>query len=210
MQISTQMMNSLEMNDEQKLDIILSNIIKMLIERNVINKDNYEKIKQYVLSQQNDENIYEIPLDDNKKEYGKNIYLNFINQSITTFSKNSNIYAYLSNNTNKYVILIVNSITQKSEDGIKNKFNNVEVFEKNYFMINLIEHDIVPKHILLTSKEAEDIMTEYNVTKRQMKKIEIIDPVSKYYNAKKGMIFKIYEYSVLAGYNISYRYCINP
>lgn len=201
-------MTSMEMNNNQKNEIIIENILKMLINRKLINEKSFDNLKNKILSKLEDELFFQIMLDEPNEIYGKSVYVNFINQNITTFSKSSSLYTFLQNNNDKYIILITNDITSKSEESIKSKFSNIEIFKKKYFKINLVDHELVPKHVLLNLKETENFLKEYNVTKRQMPKIFVTDQVARYYNAKSGMVFQIHQYSQLSGYNVTYRFCI--
>lgn len=201
-------LNSIEIKNEKKIEIILTNIIKMLTDRNLLKRENMEKNINNVIDQHNENLFYKINLEIINNEYGESIFVKLTNQKIISFSKNSGLYTFLQNNENKYMMLIVDSISDKSEETIKNKHNKVEIFKEGDLMINLMEHHLVPKHILLNEEGAAEVMKEYNVTKRQFQKILAKEPVARYFNAKPGMIFKIYQFSILTGYSINYRYTI--
>lgn len=201
-------LNSIEIKNEKKIEIILTNIVKMLTDRNLLKRENMEKNINNVIDQHNENLFYKINLEMTNNEYGESIFVKLTNQKIISFSKNSGLYTFLQNNENKYMMLIVDSISDKSEETIKNKHNKVEIFKEGELMINLMEHHLVPKHILLNEEEAAEVMKEYNVTKRQFQKILAKEPVARYFNAKPGMIFKIYQFSILTGYSINYRYTI--
>lgn len=202
-------LNSIEIKNEKKIEIILTNIVKMLTDRNLLKRENMDKIIRDIIDQHNENLFYKINLEIKDDEYGESIYVKLTNQKIISFSKNSGLYTFLQNNDNKYIILIVDSISEKNEETIKNKYNKVEIFKEGDMMINLMEHHLVPKHILLNEEEAAEVMREYNVTKRQFHKIFAKEPVARYFNAKPGMIFKIYQFSILTGYSINYRYTIS-
>lgn len=197
-------LDSLEIKNERKIEIVLTNIVKMLTDRNLLKMENLDKNIKNVISQHDDNLFYKINLENETEEYGKNIYVKLTNLKIESFSKNSSLYTFLQNNENKYIILVVNDI----KEAIRNKYNNIEIFKESELMICLMEHDLVPKHVLLSNEDAIKIMKEYNVTKRQFQKILAKEPVARYFNAKPGMIFKIYQYSMLTGKSVNYRYTI--
>ena len=201
-------LDSIEIKNEKKIEIILTNIIKMLTDRKLLKRENMEKNIENVINQHDDNLFFKINLDLPNKEYGEDIYVKLTNHTIVSFGKNSSLYAFLQGNDDKYILLIVNSIGDRGEENIKNKYPKIELFKEVELMINLMEHHLVPKHILLNEEEAAEVLREYNVTKRQFQKIIAKEPVARYFNAKPGMIFKIYQYSILTGYSINYRYTI--
>ena len=70
-----------------------------------------------------------------------------------------------------------------------------------------MEHDLVPKHELITNDEViNDIIEGYCLqSKWRLPHIKENDPVSKYFNAKRGNIFKITKPSITAGLYVKYR-----
>ena len=76
-------------------------------------------------------------------------------------------------------------------------------------MINLIDHNIIPKHELLKNKDKENFI---NLNKSDLNKLPRIfkyDPISRYYNAQIGDIFRILRPSITSGYSIIYRIVVN-
>jgi DNA-directed RNA polymerase subunit H len=74
---------------------------------------------------------------------------------------------------------------------------------------NVLEHELVPNHILLTDEEAQEILTKYNITRGQLPKIKSSDVVVKQINAKPGDVLKIIRKSLTAGQAIAYRLVID-
>ncbi|MDI6826039.1 MAG: DNA-directed RNA polymerase subunit H [Candidatus Aenigmarchaeota archaeon] len=74
---------------------------------------------------------------------------------------------------------------------------------------NILNHELVPKHILLTSKEKEEVIRRYGIRKlSQFPKILKSDPVIKKLNAKPGDLIKIIRKSDTAKESIYYRVVI--
>ncbi|WP_323736436.1 DNA-directed RNA polymerase subunit H [Methanosphaera sp. ISO3-F5] len=71
--------------------------------------------------------------------------------------------------------------------------------------IDILKHNLVPEHIILTDEEAEEVLLEKNITEDQLPKILPNDPVVKAIGAKEGDILKIIRNSETAGTFISYR-----
>ncbi|WP_342766555.1 DNA-directed RNA polymerase subunit H [Candidatus Borrarchaeum sp.] len=72
-------------------------------------------------------------------------------------------------------------------------------------MFNIFEHVLVPKHELLSEKEANEVLKHYNISKHQLPAIQAADPAAKAIGAKPGRIVKIYRESPTAGLHIVYR-----
>ena len=75
-------------------------------------------------------------------------------------------------------------------------------------LIVVIDHYLVPQHILLSPDEKENYLTIFNHQIRDMKKILLNDPIAKFYGAKVGDMFKIIRPSITAGKDIDYRIVI--
>lgn len=197
-----------EYNEEEKTDIIITNILNMLIARNLILIDNFKTYKNKIFSKIKLTNSYNIELDkpdrDNKKVYS----IIFINEKIINISKGTPINNYLTKNTDLHKIIVVNEIANRIIQAIIRSNTNIEIFTKNELLINLIDHKYIPKHYLLTNEEKEKFYNEYDITKQEMPKCFISDPVSKYYNVKIGDIFRIIRPSELTGESIYYRLVI--
>jgi DNA-directed RNA polymerase subunit H len=69
----------------------------------------------------------------------------------------------------------------------------------------VIEHNLVPKHELLSPEEAQAILDKYHVTREQMPKILLDDPAIKDMQAKTGDIIKITRHSRHVGPSLYYR-----
>ena len=79
------------------------------------------------------------------------------------------------------------------------------MFLEKELMINIIEHDIVPEHKILTPEEKLIFYEEYSCKKKNLPRILNTDPVAKYYNMKPGDICKIIRVSEVSGSVFSYR-----
>lgn len=67
------------------------------------------------------------------------------------------------------------------------------------------KHQLVPKHILLTEREKEEILQKYGITLRQLPRISFEDPAIKEMNPKMGDVIKIIRKSMTAGESEYYR-----
>lgn len=69
----------------------------------------------------------------------------------------------------------------------------------------ILQHNLVPEHTILSDEEAEKILLDLNITEDQLPKILPNDPVVKAIEAKEGDILKITRKSETAGIFVSYR-----
>lgn len=84
-----------------------------------------------------------------------------------------------------------------------NKF--VELFKTSELMLNLIDFKYCPKAIMLNEEEIKQVLKDYNVSKKQLPQFEKKDPLVRYYNGRKGDMFKIIRSSPVSGIAIAYR-----
>jgi DNA-directed RNA polymerase subunit H len=70
---------------------------------------------------------------------------------------------------------------------------------------DILKHELVPDHTILSKSEAKKIIKEINIRPEQLPKIRKDDPVVKVIGAKPGDIIKITRNSATAGKFIIYR-----
>ncbi len=74
---------------------------------------------------------------------------------------------------------------------------------------NVLEHELVPNHILLTEEETQELLKKYGITRGQLPKIKSSDVVVKQINAKPGDVLQIIRKSLTAGKAVAYRLVID-
>jgi len=72
----------------------------------------------------------------------------------------------------------------------------------------LLEHELIPKHELMSSEEAEEVLEKYDATRDQLPKIRRKDAAIKKLDAKVGDIIKITRESEHSGKSLYYRVVI--
>ena len=75
--------------------------------------------------------------------------------------------------------------------------------EKGQF--NIMNHDLVPLHTIISEKEKEELFIKYDITPNKLPKILNTDPVSIFIGAKPGQIVKIIRKSHTAKEAVAYR-----
>lgn len=74
----------------------------------------------------------------------------------------------------------------------------------------ITEHVLVPQHEILGEEEAKRVMEEYKITKENLPKILITDPMIKILKAKIGDVIRITRKSPTSGKYYYYRIVSQP
>jgi len=198
----------IEKNSESRKNIVLTNLIKMLTERKLLNEDKLKLNIGNITSLQSDDFVYKINLDNPEPNTQSKIYYVILfYQRITSLSKSSTIVDFLNQYKTLPKIVVSPNVPMKLVYNIKNDatYPNTEIFLEKELMINIVEHISIPKHILLSEEELKAVIDSYYAKRREIPEIYVTDPVSRYYNAKTGQMFRIIRASETAGFSPYYR-----
>lgn len=75
--------------------------------------------------------------------------------------------------------------------------------------IDLSKHEYVPKHVKLSNVEVEKLLSNFNISKKQLPKILRSDPAIKEMELKQGEVIKIIRKSPTCGESVYYRVVVN-
>jgi DNA-directed RNA polymerase subunit H len=73
---------------------------------------------------------------------------------------------------------------------------------------NVLDHELVPKHEVLSPSEAVEVLRRLGATPEKLPWIRASDPAARAVGAKPGDIIKITRKSPTAGTSIAYRFVI--
>lgn len=191
--------NDIVINRTNKIKTVIKTLCRIFIERKYTTKTLDELVGKIMPSINEDEILFTV--DD--KKYG----IKFINMFLTTIKKEASIENFLSKNTDTHKFIIINKLSDRAIKQIL-EYQNTEVFTIDELLIVIIDHNIVPLHILLTPEEKDKYFSVFNHHPRDMKKILVNDPIARFYGAKVGDLIKIIRSSITSGKEIDYRMVI--
>ena len=186
-----------EYNEEGIKNLVFENTAKMIAARK---SESWEPIFQQFKTNFDNDTTWFRSGDDK-------IAVKLLFRKITTIRKIEDIEDFLDKYKNHYKFVIVSKITPKAYKQFI-EYDNLEVFFDDDLLINKIDHIFVPKHILLTQEEQDQIKKEYGFKRIEIGIIKQSDPIARYYNIKPGSIVRIERPSVNSGITVYFRQCV--
>jgi len=171
---------------------------------------NMLKIRKYIIEDEDKfvNSDQEIFLTCRENDENDKIYVFFpqITSKVGVITIRQYIKEMQQNNVNHSIIVVKDAITAFAKQVfIEAKPLIIEYFRENELLIDKLKHVLVPKHELLSETEKKEFLKIYKLKEPHVPKILSVDPISRYFGAKRGQIFKITRLSESAGEYIYYR-----
>lgn len=192
-------------SESQKVSIIVDNILRMLSKRIYIDENgdkfpliNYEEATNQIVDHK--DNVFTI-----KANNGINYAFKIMFSKLSSFDK-SDIKDFTKKYSEHKKIIVAKDYNNRTLDKIdKNSKQDTQLFYESSLMQDILDYFDQPRFEMLSPKEKELVMKEYNLSEYTMKKIKSSDPISKYFALKKGDVLRIIRPSPIAGETIDYR-----
>jgi DNA-directed RNA polymerase subunit H (RpoH/RPB5) len=178
---------------------VLTNIVKMLIERGLLTKEKGATDMEKFSKAKELDTVYQIHTNDKKT------IVKILPHKITAISKSFGLRLFLEKYPDAHKIVVVNDMSKKAVQFIIHNYADTEIFNERDLMLNLIDHVDIPKHIPMSEAEKEDFFKKYNCTTKQVPKMKDSEPVSRYYNLRPGTLVKVLRPSETGGIVPFYR-----
>lgn len=158
------------------------NIDKYINNKKIIEVTNEELIKKYK------ENNCKIDLFENNKK----VQVFFCNEKLGVTQTKELLTSLLEQKIEHIILITKNKLTSYAKKEMLNLGKNLEkeIFYNSEMIYNIIKHELVPKHELLTLEETRLMIEKFG---KKIPNIKITDKVCRYYNGKIDQIFRIYR-----------------
>ena len=201
----------LPIEEKSKLFKVWKTLNKMMEDRGYEKASNSNmKFDEFIslISRENKMNGIFTKLDPSNPEARFRTYYDFIPDARLNMNSIKVFFDIMQDaKVNSGIIIMSGKLSQQAKQKI-NEINSqiqIEVFSIGELVVNITEHELVPKHILLNKEEKKNLLDRYKIKPNQLPKILISDPVARYLGLKRGDVVKIVRVSETAGRYITYR-----
>lgn len=181
---------------DEIIESIVNNCFNMLKERKLIKDVDKRPYYEQLKSKFNFSIQLSNPDRDNIKVYEIHYFNQFNGMNTSVINETMKVKDGI------HKIIIVDDVVFSN---LKENNKFVELFKTSELMLNLIDFKYCPKAIMLNEEEIKQVLKDYNVSKKQLPQFEKKDPLVRYYNGRKGDMFKIIRSSPVSGVAIAYR-----
>lgn len=109
---------------------------------------------------------------------------------------------------NRAILVVQEAMTSHAKQALKETSTlglTMEHFQEAELLVNITEHVLVPKHVVMTDGEKKELLKRYKLKDVQLPRIQLNDPVARYFGLSRGQVVKIIRPSETAGRYVTYR-----
>lgn len=114
-------------------------------------------------------------------------------------------------NVMRAIIVVKINLTPFAKAAVKEmslRGYRVEYFRDSELLVDITEHKLVPEHIVLSMQQKQELLERYRLKPSQLPRIQLTDPIARYYGLKYHQVVKIIRPSETAGRYVTYRICV--
>ena len=191
-------------SESEVTEILLKNTLLMMEERGRFEKKNHKKNLKNLYDQIKDDLLFTLKKDKFK------LGIRIVKYKVTSITKVEGIDQFLKDDTYNIRIIVFKDMNQKTFKQLI-AYENTQPFKEQELMFNIVEHDYVDKHEVLSIEERTKFIKSYQTTRDNLPKLNLYGPIARYYNLQVGDVVRIYRSNPLSGVGIQYRVVIrNP
>ncbi|KAH8924234.1 putative 25 kd subunit of DNA-directed RNA polymerases I, II and III [Atractiella rhizophila] len=144
-----------------------------------------------------------------KEDYGEQIYVFFAEDRSVGIKTMRRLLLILEEKNIKRGLLIYPDKMTSSANKIINSVLDfqVEAFQEAELLVNITHHILVPEHRVLSKEEKVQLLKKYKLRDTQLPRIQLNDPVARYYGLKRGQVVKITRPSETAAFRNALPLC---
>eukprot|EP01065_Artemidia_motanka_P052208 TRINITY_DN935_c5_g1_i1.p1 TRINITY_DN935_c5_g1~~TRINITY_DN935_c5_g1_i1.p1 ORF type:complete len:249 (+),score=58.85 TRINITY_DN935_c5_g1_i1:93-839(+) len=80
-----------------------------------------------------------------------------------------------------------------------------ETFLDSELLINVMKHELVPKHEPLSTRQKNDLLKALRIKEAQLPRLQMADPVARHFGLRRGQVVRVLRPSETAGEYVTYR-----
>ncbi|KAJ8530351.1 hypothetical protein ON010_g14562 [Phytophthora cinnamomi] len=110
-------------------------------------------------------------------------------------------------NVTKAILVVQEGITPFARQALNEMAPRykIEHFKETELLVDITEHTLVPVHRVLGRDEKAALLKRYRIRDSQLPRMQVTDPIARYYGMTRGQVVKIIRPSETAGRYVTYR-----